>query len=116
MCYSTLALRLVHGMSRPGRVCPDGCEEGKHAVAHRRMDRGCAGRGGDRGAGGGRGGSRRGWLLYRRVRRRLEGATVMVARYARHNAVGTVAGGRVRLPPRVVYELRRRINGRPEVW
>ena len=56
------------------------------------------------------------WLLYRRVRRRLEGATVMVARYARHNAVGTVAGGRVRLPPRVVHDLRRRINGPPEVW
>ena len=45
-----------------------------------------------------------------------EGATVMVARYARHNAVGTVAGGRVRLPPRVVHDLRRRINGPPEVW
>ena len=57
-----------------------------------------------------------GWLLYRRVRRRLEGATVMVARYARHNAVGTVAGGRVRLPPRVVHDLRRRMNGPPEVW
>ena len=57
-----------------------------------------------------------GWLLYRRVRRRLEGATAMVARYARHNAVGTVAGGRVRLPPRVVHDLRRRMNGPPEVW
>jgi len=56
------------------------------------------------------------WLLYRRVRRRLEGATAMALRYARHDAVSMVAGGRVRLPPRVVYELRRRINGRPEVW
>ena len=37
----------------------------------------------------------------------------MVARYARHNAVGTVAGG---LVPRVVHDLRRRINGPPEVW
>jgi hypothetical protein len=46
----------------------------------------------------------------------LEGATVMVARYARHNAVGTVAGGRVRLSPRVVHDLRRRMNGPPEVW
>jgi hypothetical protein len=56
------------------------------------------------------------WLLYRRVRRRLEGATAMAVRYARHSAVGTVAGGRVRLPPRVVHDLRRRINGPPEVW
>jgi hypothetical protein len=56
------------------------------------------------------------WLLYRRVRRRLEGATAMAVRYARHSAVGAVAGGRVRLPPRVVHDLRRRINGPPEVW
>ena len=57
-----------------------------------------------------------GRLLYRRVRRRLAGATTLAARYARQNAIGTIAGGRVRLPPRVVYELRRRINGHPEVW
>jgi hypothetical protein len=57
-----------------------------------------------------------GWLLYRWVRRRLEGATAMAVRYAQHHAVGAVARGRVRLPPRVVYELRRRINGPPEVW
>jgi hypothetical protein len=56
------------------------------------------------------------WLLYRRVRRRLAGATVMVARYALHGAAGAVAGGRVRLPPRVVHDLRRRINGPPGVW
>jgi len=56
------------------------------------------------------------WLLYRRVRRRLEGATAAAARYALRNAVGAVAGGRVRLPPRVVHDLRRRINGPPEVW
>jgi len=56
------------------------------------------------------------WLLYRRVRRRLEGAAAMVSRYALQNAAGAVSGGRVRLPPRVVYELRRRINGSPEVW
>ena len=57
-----------------------------------------------------------GWLLYRRVRRRLAGTTAMALRYARHNAVAAVAGGRVRLPPRVVHDLRRRINGPPEVW
>ena len=57
-----------------------------------------------------------GWLLYRRVRRRLEGATVMAVRYARQNAASAVSGGRVRLPPRVVHDLRRRINGPPEVW
>ena len=57
-----------------------------------------------------------GWLLYRRVRRRLAGTTALAVRYARHNAVGAVAGGRVRLPPRVVHDLRRRINGPPDVW
>ena len=57
-----------------------------------------------------------GWLLYRWVRRRVAGATALAVRYARHNAIPSVAGGRVRLPPRVVYELRRRINGHPEVW
>ena len=56
------------------------------------------------------------WLLYRRVRRRLEAATAMAVRYARHNSVVAVAGGRVRLSPRVVHELRRRINGPPDVW
>ena len=56
------------------------------------------------------------WLLYRRVRRRLEGATVMAVRYARQNAASAVSGGRVRLPPRVVHDLRRRINGPPELW
>ena len=56
------------------------------------------------------------WLLYRRVRRRLEGAAAMAVRYARHSPVGAVAGGRVRLPPRVVHDLRRRINGRSELW
>ena len=56
------------------------------------------------------------WLLYRRVRRRLAGGTAMVARYARHGAAGAVSGRRVRLPPRVVHDLRRRINGPPEVW
>jgi len=32
------------------------------------------------------------------------------------NAAGAVSGRRVRLPPRVVHDLRRRINGPPEVW
>ena len=57
-----------------------------------------------------------GWLLYRRVRRRLERAPAAAAKYALHNAVGAVAGGRVRLPPRVVHDLRRRINGPPKAW
>jgi hypothetical protein len=56
------------------------------------------------------------WLLYRQVRRCLEAATVMVARYAIQNAAGAAAGRRVRLPPRVVHDLRRRLNGPPEVW
>jgi hypothetical protein len=56
------------------------------------------------------------WLLYRRVRRRLEGATAMAVRYARQNAAGAVAGRPLRLPPRVVHDLRRRINGPPQVW
>ena len=56
------------------------------------------------------------WLLYRRVRRRLERVTVMAARYALHGAAGVVSGRQFRLPPRVVHDLRRRINGPPEVW
>jgi len=56
------------------------------------------------------------WLLYRRVRRRLEGATAMVARYAFHGVAGAASGRRVQLPPRVVHDLRRRINRPPEVW
>jgi hypothetical protein len=56
------------------------------------------------------------WLLYRRVRRRLEGATAMVARYAGQSAARAVAGRRVRLPPQVVHDLRRRVIGPPEVW
>ena len=56
------------------------------------------------------------WLLYRRVRRRLESATAMAIRYACQNAAGAVAGRQLRLPPRVVHDLRRRINGPPQVW
>ena len=55
------------------------------------------------------------WLLYRRVRRRLEGTIAMTVRYARQHAAGAVAGRRVRLPPRVVHDLRRRINGPSQV-
>jgi hypothetical protein len=56
------------------------------------------------------------WLLYRRVRRRLEGTTAMAVRYARQNAARALAGRQLRLPPRVVHDLRRRINGPPQVW
>jgi hypothetical protein len=56
------------------------------------------------------------WLLYRRVRRRLEGATAMAVRYAHQHAARAVAGPRLRLPPRMVHDLRRRINGPPHVW
>lgn len=56
------------------------------------------------------------WLLYRRVRRRLEGAAAAAVRYARQHAAGAIAGRRMRLPPRVVHDLRRRINRPPQVW
>jgi hypothetical protein len=55
-------------------------------------------------------------LLYRWVRRRLELVTATAARYALQNSAGAVARGRVRLPPRVVHDLRRRINGPTEMW
>jgi len=56
------------------------------------------------------------WWLYRRPRRRVEAFTSTAARYALQTATGAAATGRWRLPPRVVHDLRRRINGRPEVW
>jgi hypothetical protein len=56
-----------------------------------------------------------GWLLYRRLRRRVATLTSSAARSALQ-AIGPVAGGRVRLPPRVVHDLRRRLNGPPEAW
>ena len=49
------------------------------------------------------------WWLYRRLRRRVEAFTSTTARYA----LQTAAAGRVRLPPQVVHDLRRRINGPP---
>ena len=53
------------------------------------------------------------WGLYRRLRRRVEAFTSTTARYALQTAAGAAAG-RVRLPPQVVHDLRRRINGPPE--
>jgi hypothetical protein len=52
------------------------------------------------------------WWLYRRLRRRVEAFTSTTARYALQTAAGAAAG-RVRLPPQVVHDLRRRINGPP---
>ena len=54
------------------------------------------------------------WWLYRRVRRRVEAFTGTAAGYALQTAAA--AAGRGKLPPQVVYELRRRLGGRPEVW
>ena len=55
------------------------------------------------------------WLLYRRLRRGVEALTSTAARYALQ-AAAAAAARRGRLPPRVVHDLRRRINGPPEVW
>ena len=56
------------------------------------------------------------WLLYRRLRRGVEALTSTAARYALQTAAVAAAARRGRLPPRVVHDLRRRINGPPEVW
>jgi hypothetical protein len=56
------------------------------------------------------------WLLYRRLRRRVEALTGTAARFAVQAAAGAAAMRRGRLSPRVVHDLRRRINGPPEVW
>jgi hypothetical protein len=56
------------------------------------------------------------WLLYRGLRRRVEAFASTAARYAFQSAAGTAAAGRWRLPPRVVHELRKRINGPSELW
>lgn len=61
-------------------------------------------------------GSVGGWLLYRRLRRRVEAFTSMAARYALQTADVAAAVRHGRLPPRVVHDLRRRINGPPQVW
>jgi hypothetical protein len=55
------------------------------------------------------------WWLYRTFRRRVEAFTASAARLALQGAVITAAAGRVRLPPRVVRELRQRIGGPPEL-
>lgn len=54
--------------------------------------------------------------LYSRLRRRVEALTSMAARYALQTATAAAAARRGRLPPQVIHELRRRINGPPEVW
>jgi hypothetical protein len=54
------------------------------------------------------------WWLYRRLRRRVEAFAGTAAGYALQTAAAAV--GRGKLPPQVVYELRRRVRGRPEMW
>jgi hypothetical protein len=53
------------------------------------------------------------WWLYRGLRRRVEAFASTAARHAFQTAGGAAAAGRWRLPPRVVHELRKRINGPP---
>jgi uncharacterized membrane protein len=56
------------------------------------------------------------WWLYRRLRCRVEVFTTFAARYALQ-IVGVVAAARRgRLPPQLVHDLRRRINGPPGLW
>jgi hypothetical protein len=56
------------------------------------------------------------WWLYRRLRCRVEAFASTAARYALQTAGVAVAARRGRLPPQVVHDLRRRINGPPELW
>ena len=56
------------------------------------------------------------WLLYRRLRRHVAALTSMAARHALQTAAVAADARRGRLPPRVVHDLRQRINGPPEVW
>jgi hypothetical protein len=56
------------------------------------------------------------WWLYRRLRRRVEAFTTAAARYALQTTGVAAALRRGRLPPQVVHDLRRRINGPPKVW
>jgi hypothetical protein len=53
------------------------------------------------------------WLVYRRVRRRVEALTGTAARYALQAAAVTAAARQGRLPPQVIYHLRRRLGGAP---
>ena len=55
------------------------------------------------------------WWLYRRLRRRVEAFASTAMRYALQTATVAAAARQGRLPPRVVHDLRRRINGPPEV-
>ena len=55
------------------------------------------------------------WWLYRTLRRRVEAVTTSTARLALQGAVIAAAAGRVRLPPRVVHDLRQRIGDPPEL-
>jgi hypothetical protein len=56
------------------------------------------------------------WLLYRRLRRHMGAFTSMAARHALQTAELAAAVRQGRLPPRVVHDLRRRINGPPQIW
>jgi hypothetical protein len=56
------------------------------------------------------------WWLYRRLRRRVEALTSTATRYALQTATVAAAARQGRLPPQVVHDLRRRINGPPELW
>jgi len=56
------------------------------------------------------------WLPYRRLRRHVEAFASMAARHALQTAELAAAVRQGRLPPRVVHDLRRRINGSPDVW
>jgi hypothetical protein len=53
------------------------------------------------------------WLLYRSLRRRVEPLTRAVAGYALQAAAVTAGVRQGRLPPQVVYHLRRRLGGPP---
>ena len=57
-----------------------------------------------------------GWWLYRRLRCRVETLTSTAAKYALQAAAVAADARRGRLPPQVVHDLRRRINGPPDVW
>jgi hypothetical protein len=54
------------------------------------------------------------WLAYRRARRLVAAFTGTAAGYALQTAAA--AAGQRKLPPQVVHALRRRLNGRPEIW
>jgi len=54
-----------------------------------------------------------GWLVYRRARRRVGALTSTAARYALQTAPVMAAVRQRRLPPQVVYYLRRRLGSTP---